>query len=88
MSEAKLKEGIFVGPQIPKILLVENVDRVQQGMKRTAWKTFKSIATNFQGNGRAKNYRKLAEDLLEADKYLRYKISLKIDFRNSHLVVL
>lgn len=59
ISKAKLKEGIFVGPHIPKILLDEIVDRVQQGMERTTWKTFKSIATNFQCNGRAKNYRKL-----------------------------
>lgn len=48
MHEAK--EGIFVRPEILKLLLDENFDKVLR--EKTAWKGFRSVASNFLGKER------------------------------------
>ncbi|GFG37707.1 hypothetical protein Cfor_11784 [Coptotermes formosanus] len=49
ISNAKIKEGVFVGPQIRE--LIQNVkfeDQLSEVVK-AAWKSFKSVTTSFWG---------------------------------------
>jgi hypothetical protein len=41
LSEAKLKEGIFIGPQIRDIIKDEYFDNLFQGDEKPAWDSFK-----------------------------------------------
>ena len=47
ISQAKLKEGIFVGPQIRKVMLDPNFDAAHKPDKLEA---FKAVLTQFLGN--------------------------------------
>ena len=55
-SEAKLKEGIFIGPHIRDLIKDEYFDKLLQGDGRAAWDSFKFVVKGFLGNRRAENY--------------------------------
>jgi hypothetical protein len=59
VSEAKLKEGIFFGPQIRDIIKDEYFDKLFQGDEKAAWDSFKFVVKGFLGNRRAQNMRSL-----------------------------
>src|SRR6218665_3465142 len=80
-SHAKIKEGIFVGPQIRHIINDKSVG----GTRENRWKAFKDIVENCLGNNRATNYMILVDKLLAAYKNMRCNMSLKIHFLHSHL---
>lgn len=85
MSDAKVKEGVFVGPQIRDIFRDEQFDRLITGDEQCAWNAFRLVANNFLGNTKADNYKEIVEDLLVAYQKLGCNMSLKIHFLHSHL---
>jgi len=62
LSEAKLKEGIFIGPQIRDLIKDEYFDRLLKGDGKAAWDSFKFVVKGFLGNRRAQNYEKLVNE--------------------------
>ena len=78
LSEAKLKEGIFIGPQIQELTKDEYFDRLLQGNEKAAWDSFKFAVKEFLGNRRAQNYEELVYNLLQSYQKLGYNISLNI----------
>jgi len=85
LSEAKLKEGIFIGPQIRDIVKDEYFDKLLQGDEKAAWDSFKFVIKVFLGNRRAQNYEELVNNLLQSYQKLGFNMSLKIHFRHSRL---
>lgn len=85
LSEAKIKEGVFIGPQIRTLLQDEEFHRLLHGKEKAAWVAFKLVVTNFLGNTKADNYKELVENLLQAYKNLGCNMSLKIHFLHNHL---
>ena len=81
LSEAKLKEGIFNGPQIRDLIK----DKLLQGDEKAAWDSFKLVVKGFLGNRRAKNYEEFVNNLLQSYQKLGCNISLKIHFLHSRL---
>jgi hypothetical protein len=55
ISAAKLKECIFIGPQIRE--LIKDSDFVHQLSKQELWKTFIRICENLLGNNKASTYK-------------------------------
>ena len=55
LGEAKVKKGIFIGPQIRDIIKDEYFDKLLQGDKKAAWDSFKVVVKVFLGNRRAQN---------------------------------
>ena len=51
-SDAKLKAGIFVGPEIRKLMLNEEFDSRFNPVELAAWNALKSVVANFLGNHR------------------------------------
>ena len=49
LSEAKLKEGIFIGPQIRDLIEDEYFDKLLQGDEKAAWDSFKFVVKGFLG---------------------------------------
>ena len=64
LSEAKLKEGIFIGPQIWDIIKDEYFNKLLQGDEEAAWDSLKFVVIVFWGNRRAQNYEELVNNLL------------------------
>jgi len=77
LSEAKLKEGIFTGPQIWDIIKDEYFDKLLHGDEKAAWDSFKVVLKVFLGNRRARNYEELVNNLLQSYQKLGCNMSLK-----------
>ena len=78
ISDAKLKEGTFVGPQIRKPLN-------NNPQELPAWKSFVYAVKGFLGNHKTENYCQLIDTLLRNYKTMDCCMSLKIHFLHSHL---
>lgn len=65
LSEAKIKEGIFDGPHIRKLLKDGKLQRYLSSDEAAAWKSFQLVVKNFLGNKKSKNYKNIIEDLLK-----------------------
>jgi len=85
LSVAKLKEGIFIGPQIRDIIKDEHFDKLFQGDEKADWDSFKSVVKVFLGNRKAQNYEELVNNLFQNYQKLGCNMSLKIHFLHSIL---
>jgi len=64
VNDAKIKEGIFIGPQIRKLMQDKQFDEDLNETEKNAWLSFKRIFKNFLGNHKAANYQDALQDLL------------------------
>jgi len=85
LAEAKIKEGIFIGPQIRELLPDTQFESIITGNEKAAWEAFRQVSIKFLGNDRADNYKDLVEIFLSAYQILGCNMSLKIHFLHSHL---
>ena len=85
LNEAKLKEGISIGPQVRDIIKEEYFDKLLQGDEEAAWDSFKFVVEVFWGNRRAQNYEEIVNNRLQSYQKLGCNMSLKIHFLHSHL---
>ena len=85
LSEAKLKEGVFTGPDIRKLLsdplFVENMNEKE----KEAWSSFKNLVLKFLGNDKDPDYKNIVQCMLTAYKEQGCKMSLKVHFLHSHV---
>ena len=65
-SDAKLKAGIFVGPEIRKLMLNEEFDSQLNPVELAAWNALKSVVANFLGNHHHEQYADMVDDMLKA----------------------
>lgn len=85
VSEAKLKAGIFDGPQIRELMKDEKFTVSLDRKEKKAWLAFKSIVENFLGNHRSPEYQLVVEDLLNSFQSIGARMSVKLHFLSSHL---
>ena len=84
-SNAKIKEGVFIGPQIRKLFRNDKFDKMLNEDECTAWNCLKDVCQNFLGSHRADNYADLVTNLWHSYEILGCKMSLKVHFLASHL---
>lgn len=85
LSEAKVREGIFIGPQIKKVMEDNEFERRLTRVELAAWRSFKCVCSNFLGNTKANNYAALVNDMLSCYRAMGCRMSIKIHFLHSHL---
>jgi len=85
VSDAKIKEGIFIGTQIRELMQDKQFDEDLNKSERNAWLSFKRNCKDFLGNHKATNYQDVVQDLLTSHKAMGCNMSLKIHFLESHL---
>lgn len=85
LSDAKVKEGIFVGPQIREVLKDSKFEDTLTRLELKAWQAFKWLCENFLGNFKSPAYRDGVENLLDAYGKMGCRMSLKMHFLHSHL---
>lgn len=85
ISDAKLKEGIFVGPQIRQLMRDAHFEATLTPNELRAWVAFKKVCENFLGSHHSEEYEKYVQELLDAYLELGCRMSLKIHFLHTHL---
>ncbi|KAJ4442913.1 hypothetical protein ANN_04507 [Periplaneta americana] len=80
LSDAKVKESIFVGQQIRELVKDPAFDQVLAGNGKEVWEAFKGVIHGFLGNKRDDNYTQLVTMLLQKYRQLACKMSLKSIF--------
>ena len=50
LSDAKIKGGIFVGPQISTMLKSEGLEAKMNEIEKEAWQAFRGMVNGFLGN--------------------------------------
>jgi len=70
VSDAKIKEGIFIGPQIRELMQDKQFDEDLNETERNAWLSFKRICKDFLGNHKAANYEDVVQEMLTSHKVL------------------
>jgi len=85
LSDAKIKEGIFIGPMIGELIQDKQFDEDLNETERNAWLSFKRICKDFLRNHKAAKYQDVVQDLLTTYKAMGCNMSLKIHLLESHL---
>lgn len=85
LTDAKVKDKVFVAPQIRKLFKDVEFDNAMNSIKRKAWTSFKNVVKNFLGNKRSESYQTDVADLLTHCHSLGCNKSPKIHYLNSHL---
>jgi len=85
VSDAKIKEGMFIEPQIRELTQDKQFFEDLNETERNAWLSFKRICKDFLGNHKAVNYQDVVQDLLTLYKVMGCNMSLKIHFLESYL---
>ncbi|GBN45564.1 hypothetical protein AVEN_270275-1 [Araneus ventricosus] len=85
LSEAKVKEGGFIGPQIKAVFRDEEFEGKLPEAEKAAWLAFKSVCTHFLGNKQAVNYEDLVGDMVKRFRVIGCNMSLKLHVLDSHL---
>jgi hypothetical protein len=85
VSDAKIKEGIFIGPQIRELMQDKQFDEDLNETERNAWLSFKRLCKYFLGNHKAANYQDVLQYLLTSYKTMGWNMSLKIHLLESQL---
>jgi len=85
LNVAKIKEGVFVGPQIRKLFRDDMFNNRPQGDEKKEWDPFRLVSTNFLGNIGAEKYKELVGDMLSYYHKFGCNMSLKIQMLHSHL---
>ncbi|XP_049304280.1 uncharacterized protein LOC125776438 [Bactrocera dorsalis] len=85
ISQAKIKEGIFVGPQIKKLINNDQFKGLLSPVEAAAWDSFEMIVSSFLGKHKSPNYEKIVSDLIKNYAEMGVNMSLKIHFLHSHL---
>jgi hypothetical protein len=85
LSEAKVNAGIFVGPQIKKIIECDEFAKKLSRKEEAAWNSFVAVVRGFLGNHKAENYEQLVQDLIKNYSKMGCRMSLKVHILDAHL---
>ncbi|GBM35655.1 hypothetical protein AVEN_244537-1 [Araneus ventricosus] len=85
LSEAKIKEGIFVGPQISDIFKDTKFENPLDYDEKQVWDSDCQGCTNFLGSIRSKYYEDLVHDMLALHQRFGCRMSLKLHFLDFQL---
>jgi len=87
LSEAKVKGGIFVGPQIRKVLHSEEFIAKLKPKEKVAWQSFRDVVENFLGNHKRDDYKDLVKNLVVNYGRMGCRMSVKLHFLHGHLEI-
>ena len=85
VSKAKIKGGIFVGPQIRKLMQDDEFIKILTPVEKKAWLGFKNVIDNFLGNTKDPKYEQIVSDMLASFSELGCRMSIKVYFLHAHL---
>ena len=81
----KVKESVFVGPQIKKTHQRCTISIYHNGCRKKAWLFFAEVISKFLDDTKDSEYKIIVENMLACFEALGYRMSLKVHFLHSHL---
>ncbi|GBN79856.1 hypothetical protein AVEN_147559-1 [Araneus ventricosus] len=85
ISEAKIKEGVFAGPDIRKLCKDEVFESKMEMSEKKCLESFQGSRQKFVGNLKDSNFKCIVENMLTKFKDLDCSMNLKMHFLNSHV---
>jgi len=85
LSEAKVKAGVFIGPQVKKIMECPEFAKTLTEKEKEAWESFVAVVQGFLGNNKADNYAELVETMVNSYGQMGCRMSLKVHILDAHL---
>lgn len=85
LSDAKLEERIFIGPDIRKLMKDAQFNGILSPKEKKACRTFKQVCTGFLGNEKDENYKILVKNILRAYENIGCNMWVKVHYLHSHL---
>ena len=85
MSAEKVKEGVFVGPQIRKLTKDAQILSTITDVEKKAWLSFAEVVSKFLGNTKDSDYKTIVENMLACFETFGCRMSLKVYFLHAHL---
>jgi hypothetical protein len=85
LLHTKIREGIFDGPQISKLLMDDSFNDTMIEIEEDAWNTFKEVVKKFLGNIKDHLYKEIVRNIFENFKLLDCNMILKLYLLASHL---
>ena len=85
LSDAKVKGGIFVGPQITTMFKSRTLEKKITETERKAWQAFRGVVDGFLGNNKDPNYKEIVKTLMTSYQKMRCRMSIKLHFLHCHL---
>jgi hypothetical protein len=85
LLHAKVRDGIFNGPQIRKLMMDDSFTDTMPETGKDAWSAFKEVVQKFLGNIKDPLYKEIVRNMLDKFKLLGCNMSLKLHFLASHL---
>jgi hypothetical protein len=85
LSDAKIREGVFDGPQIRTLLRDDEFERKMTKKEKAAWKSFREVISKFLGNNKDPDYKNIVQKMLNNFKNMGCLMNLKMHFLNSHI---
>jgi len=84
LSKAKVKAGIFTGPQIRQMLGSKELEDKMNDLEKDAWQSFCKVVHGFLGRNKADNYEDLVEALLQSYCKFGCRMLIKMHYLHSH----
>lgn len=85
LSQAKIKEGVFIGPQIQEIVLDETFNTHLKKKEKFVFESFKKVCDKFLGKYRSEDYVQVINDLICHYDDMGCNMSFKVHVLHSHL---
>lgn len=85
LSEAKINEGVFDGPQIRDLFKDEHFEELMTDTEKDAWQSFREVSTSFLGNKKTPEYKTVVKKMVTAFKNMNCLMNLKLHFLDSHI---
>lgn len=85
LSDAKLKEGVFDGPQIRTMFRDAKFISTMNSLERAAWLSFRDVSQQFLGNNKSPEYKNIVAKMVKNFEKLGCLMNLKIHFLHAHL---
>jgi hypothetical protein len=80
LSHAKIREVIFDGPQIRKMMMDNSFTDMMTEIEEDAWNAFKEVVKKFLGNIKDLLYKEIVINTLDKFTLLGCNMSLKLHF--------
>ncbi|KAJ8686064.1 hypothetical protein QAD02_021857 [Eretmocerus hayati] len=85
ISEAKLEEGVLIGPDIRQLMLDHTFDQKLVGIELKTWRSVEDVITNSLEHRNSENHKLLVDEMLVNFSIMGVNTSLKIHMMGSHL---
>ncbi|KAI6651197.1 hypothetical protein LOD99_5548 [Oopsacas minuta] len=85
LSDAKLKGGIFVSPQITTMLKSRTLEDKMTETEIKAWQAFRDVVNGLLGNNKDPNSGEIVNTLITSYQKMGCRMSLELHFLCSHI---